>query len=826
MNVIARFTESRIQVGAGLTASSVAVADAYVSFNGGSTVGKLKLYEYLQTLNEVTKVRSEFIGLALIPEGQLALTPVAAPEVAPSSTPLQLNPAQLEFVRSKVTTCRVMGNPGCGKTRSIIEYCLDKYARGVIANSKDFMIATFSRMAAADFLSKGKASRNPKLFTDKNICTIHKWAMNIFKKLPGGSRGGQSVEVNTVILATLNALNHSTMDKDRLVTLAPELAAVKFIVIDEAQDLNRRQYDFMIKLGQILESPCIMVGDPNQSIYQFQNSSDEHLINHVGPTFPLTVNYRSTKQITKLLNHIRPHEELPSIEWGSGREGLKPIVFNGTPSEIDDYIVEAVRTSGYAYEDIAIIGPVKRSGTNSRAIGLSRILEKFSQQQIGFTKFYADGSNTDNVNNSRIVKDHVNLMTCHGSKGLEFKLTIVINYNVRSMGAWPSKSEYENFKRLWYVGLSRSIDQLIICSNARSPIFAELASVPESLYTRKGREIKIDPFVSLERSDLIERAVTKIVYDNKIMTDSALLKFSKMGLYRTSKQQIAAYQQPLPTLLECDSYAMLYGLYAERLFMMYYYQQNHSLEQFAQWMSKRAQKIVILPESDRRLYTTLKHLDIMDAYSHVSESAHESWKDPAINKLLQKCRKQVGSKDFFLYIDNPAIHYNCAELQAMCADLPNSANPEAHLFDIILYLYQLDHETKYMLAYDFDHHLTAFAPYYRYIKEAAAQYHHLEFECKIEDKRLQLNGVIDCFDMATHQVIELKFASSIKLQHQLQALIYYNALDRAWMRRTNSIAIVNLKSGTVQTLSIEPTAQPKTFIAFMSHTLKRAVLRE
>jgi len=41
----------------------------------------------------------------------------------------------------------MIGNPGCGKTRTIIHYCIDNFTK-----KSDFLIITFSNKAQNDFI--------------------------------------------------------------------------------------------------------------------------------------------------------------------------------------------------------------------------------------------------------------------------------------------------------------------------------------------------------------------------------------------------------------------------------------------------------------------------------------------------------------------------------------------------------------------------------------------------------------------------------------------------------------------------------------------------
>ena len=85
----------------------------------------------------------------------------------------------------------------------------------------------------------------------------------------------------------------------------------KHICVDEAQDLNKAQYEFIkVLCGDVIKS-VLMVGDPNQMIYGFNGSSKEFLcssfINDFTPlTFELKENYRSAKAVIRAANKLRP----------------------------------------------------------------------------------------------------------------------------------------------------------------------------------------------------------------------------------------------------------------------------------------------------------------------------------------------------------------------------------------------------------------------------------------------------------------------------------------------------------------------------------------
>ena len=87
-------------------------------------------------------------------------------------------------------------------------------------------------------------------------------------------------------------------------------AKYSYIFVDEAQDLNRLQYEFIKTLAGTNQSNVMMVGDPDQMIYGFNGSSasymSERFVNDFQPiTFKLSKNYRSSRAVIHAANSLR-----------------------------------------------------------------------------------------------------------------------------------------------------------------------------------------------------------------------------------------------------------------------------------------------------------------------------------------------------------------------------------------------------------------------------------------------------------------------------------------------------------------------------------------
>lgn len=105
-------------------------------------------------------------------------------------------------------------------------------------------------------------------------------------------------------------------------------AQYKHICVDEAQDLNKIQYEFIKAFcGEVIQS-IFMVGDPNQMIYGFNGSSNEYLcksfIEDFNPEkFILKENYRSSKAIIRLSNKLKENSQKENEFALQGQSSIK-----------------------------------------------------------------------------------------------------------------------------------------------------------------------------------------------------------------------------------------------------------------------------------------------------------------------------------------------------------------------------------------------------------------------------------------------------------------------------------------------------------------------
>lgn len=724
-----------------------------------------------------------------------------------SSLSLSLNENQLKFVNSPIETSIVLGNPGCGKTRTIIEYCINKYRNNLISGASSFIILSFSKKAQLDFVARGKKSSVPTLFTQKNIRTLHSLAALIAKTVYLKS----SSSVNTIILTTYkNMCNEHQPFK---IDTVPELADCKFIIVDEAQDISQNQYNFICCLANKLAVPLIMVGDPNQNIFQFQGGSDQFLVNHSKNVYFLTHNYRSSNEIVSFCNYLRPHNYLAKMVAANNISHTKPIIYHDSIVKILQNIIEEVTNNECEPEEIAIIGPVRISNETPEnkylSVGLQLICNNLAKHGIKFVKYFneGDGDTKDNDKNAKIEKGHVNIFTCHGSKGLEFKKVLVINYHFTTNTRIPTESDYNKFRYLWYVTLSRAIDKMVIYVDNTKKIFPEIYAVPNFLYTVKGTpllEYDKDRYHFQNEKREKSFTVTQLLNDNNYFNETTFVEFGMKFRYLLKKDRM--YEVDGSEVHEYSKYAMLYGQYTEELFKYYFYKNSGRLKELVdEEINRKVTNMILLDNENSSVYQNLLKKNIISENNNIFvDQIVKSQLTPHEYDMIMKWRDMLGNSNIItVYMISELIYYDNEYIMTLYKELlePAGRRGEQVLFEIILYYYQIDNECKYILKFDFTKHLASISRYYEKIESVANKYiderRDFIFQKIVRHKNIDIVGAIDILD--GNKIIENKFVGTITEKHVIQVLLYYNCLYQNW-GPTQELEIWNFKDGFCYTI--------------------------
>jgi len=489
------------------------------------------------------------------------------------------NEKQLEFIEHELCNMSLKGIPGGGKTKSIIDKILYLNDQNIIQSSNEFLILTFTKNAKKDFLRKGKL-KDSKLFNDKNVKTIHSLSGTIFNK----QFGKTSSNLSTVVASLLYYLENNKLSELNEVAC---LKKCKVIFVDESQDISEIQYKVIQTLSEKLGIYVIMIGDPDQNIYQFQSGSDKFLLEHSDKNIQLIVNYRSTHSIVNFINHFRPwkNESEPMIA-NRDTEGENPIIYCGQLNYLIQKVKDELINTNISYEEIAIIGPVKKgkfsqSGHNLN-IGLQIFAEYFEENNIPYVSHYTLSSSDTSTKKKEKEFGHINLYTIHGSKGLEFKKVFLLNFHYESMGRVPNLRQYNEYKYLWYTGISRAEDELSILISDNKTGYPELKDCPRELYDIKFqnydyKDIFYDKMKNVEiddKEDTIESISVTDLLDNRLFNEEK--QYTLERLLNVTTEDIRLFEPIKSEIKEHSEYAALYGIYMENIFNYHYLEYHYT----------------------------------------------------------------------------------------------------------------------------------------------------------------------------------------------------------------------------------------------------------
>ena len=140
----------------------------------------------------------------------------------------------------------------------------------------------------------------------------------------------------------------------------------RYIMVDEYQDTNSAQFEFIRLLANKYKNLCV-VGDDDQSIYKFRGANIRNILDFEkiykdAKVIKLEQNYRSTQTILEAANFvIKNNRGRKSKELWTGKEKGRKIRFKqldsaaGEAGYIADDIRSRVSTGEYTYNDFAVL---------------------------------------------------------------------------------------------------------------------------------------------------------------------------------------------------------------------------------------------------------------------------------------------------------------------------------------------------------------------------------------------------------------------------------------------------------------------------------------
>jgi hypothetical protein len=394
----------------------------------------------------------------------------------------------IEYCKKKNT--KLIACAGSGKTFCIIMRINHLLTKNIYQSNQILML-TFSRFTCTDFINKLK-KYNVTTLDENNIRTIDSFAKEII------DTNGKNTDVNILSYSFMKHLEQMPNNQ-----IPERLKQIETIFIDEAQDLNHTQYRILELIREKTNCTLNLIGDPNQNIFQFRNSSDKYLLQFPAKTFHLTVNYRSYDFNVDFSKHLRPYQNMDIVAHkklqNNNNNNCRPMFFcHDKDDKIAKDIIEIIKLltqNNIDGSNIAILSPTRgylSGATTKLSKGLCLIANILTKENIPFSQFYDEASEQERSEiNYHPKKNHINLITFTGSKGLEWDYVILLdsNFGLTNEKLINEQRHIED-QYLLYVACSRAIKRMFIFSTFRynknyllyklNPWFSK---IPSNLYS-------------------------------------------------------------------------------------------------------------------------------------------------------------------------------------------------------------------------------------------------------------------------------------------------------------------------------------------------------
>lgn len=270
-----------------------------------------------------------------------------------------------------------------------------------------FVDRNYEKIGMKDITKIGSSNVNMKIFTDtKKFIQL----MNIIRE--SEKQSDLPVNVNLALEKYTNILKENcyfdfTMIMDEAINKLEDKKELykkinedlKFLIIDEYQDINPIQDKLIRKLYETSSAFITVVGDDDQNIYQWRGSNNKfikHFLSEFSPSkeIKLEKNYRSSKGITILAENLIEKNDRISKKMISEEKQIftknEDVLYNyfDNISEENDFIVNTINKlkgtefiegdtkRGLDYSDFAIL-----LRTWGKA---SKIVKKFEENNIPY----------------------------------------------------------------------------------------------------------------------------------------------------------------------------------------------------------------------------------------------------------------------------------------------------------------------------------------------------------------------------------------------------------------------------------------------------------
>ena len=242
------------------------------------------------------------------------------------------------------------------------------------------------------------------------------------------------------------------------------------IILDESQDINPTYYELICKIYKDNDNNArlCLLGDRNQSIYQF-NKADERFLIYANKIFnfnkdtwvkcKLTESFRITYEMSNFINSCMFNcDRIKSVKKSNNKPRyIICDTFDDYKNKPFDEVLFYLQ-KGYTPEDIFILAPsIKTNGKNKSPV---RVLENKIKNELNIL-IYIPSSDEEKIDDE-IIKNKLVFSTYHQTKGLERKVIIIFGFDSSYFNYFNKNANSKNCSNELYVASTRGSEYLTL----------------------------------------------------------------------------------------------------------------------------------------------------------------------------------------------------------------------------------------------------------------------------------------------------------------------------------------------------------------------------
>ena len=261
----------------------------------------------------------------------------------------------------------------------------------------------------------------------------------------------------------------------------------KYVLVDEYQDTNDTQYQWLLRLINESQNLCC-VGDDDQSIYSWRGANVENILRFEkeftnAKVIRLEQNYRSTTRILNAADSVITNNKARHGKklWSDLGDGQKVKVFayvddRNEASSTASAIKTMLNARKYEPNEIAIL---VRAGYQTRSFEEAFIQNSITYRVIGGMKFY-----------ERLeIRDAISYLRVAASNSDDLALNRIINTPKRGVGAKAIENLYVKARSentSLFEAINRSLEEGLIKGKAKDSL-RELMALIRTMNARIGQ---------------------------------------------------------------------------------------------------------------------------------------------------------------------------------------------------------------------------------------------------------------------------------------------------------------------------------------------------